>query len=604
MKLTVPEQASASFRSRPLKSFSFFAPRRRFFLRLVTFIFLLILARVAWIGTVGHESSLQAASQNPITNLKLAAPRGTIYDSEGIPLAESRRSYALILNRPRADNVNLPLRIRETLAPISDLSKLAPMLNEELVARIIKQSETRTQVTIFKHLSLPEILPLIERPEQYPSLIVIPDYRREYALGAATSLVLGHMGAIPENGTSEYPSPRYSPDDDIGRAGIEAALESELAGHPGVERRRRDARGKQLAEPEIITPAAPGDDMHLSIRGEWQVKAFTLLRNRKGSIVVLDPKDGAVRVLASTPGFDPESPGAQTFPDGTPTGMFNLASRGLYPPGSTLKPFVLFAAAEKGLEVSKTVNCTGSIRLPGWGRPFHCNVRTGHGPVNGIQAIQVSCNVYFYQIAIEHGAEPILEMASRFGFGQTSGGDIPGEAAGQLSRDGHLDAGEIVNLSIGQGSMLATPLQVARAFAALANGAYLPTPHIIDHMVAGDGATRRSALADQRTPVRMSAPIRTAIIEGMFRAVNDPRGTAFKAGFDPGWVACGKTGTAENSKGGQDAWFAGFYPRAAPKFVLVVHIEDSEGHGGEDAAPLAAEMIRLIEGEIEEEIAE
>jgi len=562
------------------------------------------MVRAAWIATSDHESALQAASLNPITNLRLAAPRGTIYDSEGLPLAESRRSYALLLNRPRTESANLPLRIREALDPLYDLPKLAPFVTEEAIERIVRQSQTRSQIAVFKHLSVQEILPVIERPEQYPSLIVVSDYRREYSLGAATSLILGHMGAIPESRIEDYQPPRYSPDDDVGRAGIEAAFESDLAGHPGIERRRRDARGKQLAEPEIVTPAAPGDDMHLSIRGEWQVKAYELLRGRKGSIVAMDPNSGAIRVLASTPGFDPEFPGRSNFPDGSLTGMFNLAARGLYPPGSTLKPMVLIAAMEKGLDPKETVNCSGSIRLPGWGRPFHCNVRTGHGPVNGIQAIQLSCNVYFYEFAMEHGEAPILEVAGRFGFGKSSGGDVPGEAAGQLSRDGHLDAGEVVNLSIGQGSMLATPLQVARSFAALANGSYLPTPHLIDHLVAGDGRESQPHSARERVPVRMSSDARSLVLEGMFRVVNDPRGTAFKAAFDPGWAVCGKTGTAENAKGGQDAWFAGFYPRKAPKLVLVVHIEDSEGHGGEDAAPLAAELIRLIEEDPVQEISE
>ncbi len=583
------------FRSRPLRAFPFFVPRRRGALLGVLALGSILATRVAFLSTVRHDAYESEVERNPISTRRLPAPRGTIFDAEGVLLTANERCYALVYTSRQKLAEPTDLDVDQILLPVASLPHFEGLLTADFRARMRRNLDGKLQLRLLSGLPQSAVIPILERPESFPNLSVTPDFRRTYPAGAPCGLLTGFIGPIPTEAAFQYPAERYRPDDEVGRAGLEAQFESELAGTPGTEERRQDARGRPLAPPTILRPTVPGADIYTTVRVGWQDKAYRLLQNRKGSVVVAELPSGAVRVLASYPSFDPNRPGDELGPDGLPTSHFNRTVRGLYPPGSTFKPFVILGAVRGGWDLSRTMTCTGSVTVPGWSRPFHCNVRTGHGPMNTTRALAESCNAFFYQIAADRGVADFMELAGEYGFGATTGLELRGEAAGQTSRQGRLDAGEELNLSIGQGSMLATVAQVARAYAGIALGEEAPPLHLVERLVDADGTERPIERAVDALHPSVSPEARRVVIEGMARAVSDPKGTAYKAGFDPAWQVCGKTGTAENATGGQDAWFAGFYPRSAPRYVIVVHIEESVGHGGDEAAPVAADLIRFME---------
>lgn len=583
------------FRSRPLRAFPFFRPRRLRAAILLAILGAVLCVRVAYLSTAKHEAYATEAARNPIFYRRLPAPRGILFDADGIPLTQNRRCYTLqVVLRQKLTNPS-ESDIEAILAPLEAVPHLNSLISHEIKDKTVRVLERNTQARLLSGLPQAAVIPLLERPESFPNLTVVPDFRREYQGGAAVGLLTGFTGPIPADNREAYPAPTYQPDDDVGRAGLEAQFERLLAGVPGVEERRQDARGRLLAPPSLRQPTVPGADIHTTMRLAWQDKAYQLLQNRKGSVVVVEVPSGAVRVLASYPSYDPSTPGAPTDSEGRPTSQFNRAIRGLYPPGSTFKPFVILGASNGGWNLSTRTTCTGSVRIAGWSRPFHCNVRSGHGAMDATRALSQSCNAYFYEIAADRGVSDFLQMAREYGFGSASGIELKGEAAGQVSREGRLDAGEELNLSIGQGTMLCNVAQVARAYAGLALGSEVPPLHLIERIVHADGTETHPDRKAVPLRPRYSAEARRVVLDGMARAVSDPRGTAHAAGFEREWEVCGKTGTAEKSSGSQDAWFAGFYPMSTPRYVVVVHIEESEGHGGEEAAPVAAELIRFME---------
>ncbi|MDX2176964.1 MAG: penicillin-binding transpeptidase domain-containing protein [Candidatus Sumerlaeia bacterium] len=515
---------------------------------------------------------------------RLDPPRGTIYDRDGLVLAETRFRYDVWLAPARYGRRGWA----RTLDRLEVDTQRLGFLKDNFREAAYRASENGRRLLLARGLSLDEALPLLHGGKSYPALSVETVHQRIYHLSEGAALAVGYLGAIPEARGGEFPDERYARDSRVGIAGIEGIHEGDLAGFPGVATARRGG-GTETVE---TASAQPGRDCYLTLSGLWQEKAYEILSGRHGSIIVLDCDTGAIRVAASAPSFDPERPGG-TGGEGETSFLFRAAA-GLYPPGSTLKPFALAAILEAGLHrPQETIECRGEFRLPGWSRPFHCTA--AHGAVTAERALKVSCNTYFYRAGSELGAERLLASYARFGFGAEPGLSIPQQKAGRLPDAGSVAAGELVNLSIGQGSLLATPLQVARAYASLANGGALPVAHLVEQWVLPDGSVLEPWRSAKATRTGLPAATRAVLIAGMGRAANESGGTASRAGFDPEWEVCGKTGTAENARNGVDAWFAGFYPESAPRHVVVVHIEDAEGHGGDIAAPLAAELIAFME---------
>lgn len=563
-----------SFRSLPITRHSRYRINRTILLSGLALAGLALVAQLIWLTTVRSSSLSDQAEANLHSDFRLSPPRGNIVDRHGVVLATNRRTYAVTYS---------PYGQRDAAARsvLQAIAAHAGVPTPDEIDRILATRPRWTRHTLLRRAGHDEVLPLLERPADFPGVRVQADYVREYTYPITMSHLIGYLSRIMAEDGDRFARPRYQPDDEVGRSGLERALEDRLAGHPGRERQRRDARRRLLGDPVEIEPARAGQDVTLTIDVRLQQRAMDLLHGQQGSIIVLDAQTGEVIVMASWPAFDPRRPGLATV-EGAPASFFNRALRGQFPPGSTFKIVGATAAQRHGIAPTETLLCEGSFRPPGWDRAFWCNVRTGHGPVNLAQSLKYSCNVYYYRLAERLTPTEWLEAARGFGYGTPTGIDLPGEVAGRLPDLQTVNAGERTNFSIGQGSMLATPLQVVVSFAALINGGRLPVPRVLADTPSDPARWRRIPASPDQI---------AAINAGLWRVVNERGGTAFKAGIPSQWGVSGKTGTAENAAGGTDAWFAGFYPAPEPRFAFVIHLEEINQHGGDAAAPVARDLI-------------
>lgn len=425
-------------------------------------------------------------------------------------------------------------------------------------------------------------------------------FRRHYPLGEITAHAVGYLRPISQAELSTEPI--LSPDALVGATGIEAAQNSNLSGYPGERWVVISAVGRQLG---VVRERAPdaGDDLTLTLDLNLQEVAAQAMGSNAGAIVALEPFTGAVRVLYSSPSFDPNMFVGRLSREEWDTmrrdpshPMQNRCTQGVYPPASTVKPFLaLGGLAEEVCTPGWRVNCQGSITLHG--HPFRCWRRWGHGRVGLERSLEVSCDTYYYLLGQRLGIERMAHWLNVFGFGQVTGSDFPGEKKGLVgtpewklrTRKKPWYPGEGVSVSIGQGPVDSTVLQVARACAALANGGWLVTPHLI----AGQETAQ---------PVRLDLdPEHLRIVnQGLLRAVHGREGTADVISNLP---AAGKTGTAqvvrlEEGKLSEElephlrhhAWFMGWAPFERPEIAIAVIVEHGGG-GGSTAAPIAGKIL-------------
>lgn len=572
-----------TYRSQPLRQAPFYQARRKILLTLSAAMLLIFAAQAARLTLWEHDDLADRASDNLISTTRLSSPRGNIFDRNESPLATNVRRWSLDFRRGRQS----PDQARETLHRIQRL--LGEPDNETIEELLIPALRWQRR-DIVRRAEHREILPLLERMDDFTGLRATPDFRRDYPTGFHFSHIIGYTGAIQPGETEVFDRPRYLPSDFVGRTGLERAFQDRLAGIPGLERVERDARYRQLGDPEMLQQALPGQNLKLTVDAGLQARAMELLRARTGTILIMEAESGAISVCASRPAFHPDRLGAKV--EGEAPGYLNLAVRGAYPPGSTFKIVGAAAALRAGISPERTIHCGGAYWLQGWDRAFHCAHRNGHGPVNLVESLEGSCNVYYFQVAEELGAAKLREMAEIFGFSHAAGTDMPGEKAGSLPSLSELRPGERTNFSIGQGRMLATPLQVARAFAGVATG-WLPTPHVVES--AGRAGEEPEYFDHPRAKLPIPAEHLALIREGLRRVVANTHGTAHAVGFPDRWDVMGKTGSVERGGDKLDAWFVGIFGN--PAQIIVVHVEDADGHGGEIAGPLAKKMIAEFLGE-------
>ncbi len=462
--------------------------------------------------------------------------------------------------------------------------------------------------------------------ERYPGTKVVSLSRRTYPAGPLAAHILGHLGRINEDELAERNSPQpsasesapsrqaaYSPDDWIGRMGIERRYEAVLHGRHGVAVQQTDRSGRVVAAFQRREPT-PGGDVTLCLDRRLQQTAEELLDSAMqrrmiacpatapagGAIVVMDVHDGAIRAAASAPAFDPnlfvadrpEERAALLSDKSHP--LFDRVSEMAIPPGSTFKVLTAIALLESAaVDAEEPFVCQGYLEHPDRQRcEIFVRQGVGHGEVALADALAVSCNVYFFHFAGRMGPQPLVDWAGRFGFGRPTGVNLPGEASGVLPSpeniprlEGHAwRTADTQALAIGQGSLTATPLQVLRMMAAVANGGRPVTPHLLDEQT---GQTRLLPLASRKTL--------EAIREGLRRTVADPQGTAHGTVLIDSLPVAGKTGTAET--GGDrpaHAWFAGYAPAEDPKLALVVVLEHA-GDGAAAAGPVARRLVARME---------
>ena len=574
----------------------------------VTILLVTLLLLGFWRLQVVHASHYrELADNNQRRNLIVRAPRGLITDRDGRLLAANRPSFNVALVREELDDRDATL---EWLATILGQTR------DELEDRLARQRS----IPVFQPVVIAEdvargIVAAIEaRAREYPGVVIQPEHKRYYPEGTLAAHVLGHVGEINRAQLDSWGRDRFRMGDIVGQLGLEFVHNDALAGRAGEEQIIVNSVGRTVRVIEKGRPE-PGKTLTLTLDMELHRHAEQLLEGEKGAIVVLDVHDGGVLALASSPTFDPNLFAARFTADewdalvnDPAKPLQNRALQGAYPPGSTFKLMMAIAGLEAGaISPDTTVFCLGGGNYGG--RYYRCN--TSHGNVNLQQAIGRSCNVYFYELGRRLGREKILEIAQRYGLGDSTGIDLLNEGSGILPTDEWLGRrrgsvrwypGETIGLSIGQGPITITPLQLAHSVATLASGVRI-TPHLVQR--EEDPGARSAPVSHpvERREVPISPLFRGEILRGMWAVVNN-NGSGWRAMQTTVSIG-GKTGTAQvaalsatnASEDGEipealrdHAWFVGLAPIDDPEVAIAVLVEHGGG-GGRAAAPLAGELL-------------
>jgi penicillin-binding protein 2 len=524
---------------------------------------------------------------NRLREVPLPAPRGIIYDRHDYPIAENIPGYSVsILGRG-------PDSLRAELRRLAQVIMLSEAQIEQAVTRF-RQEPTRPTV-IVGDASFEQVSVLEEHRMQFPNLIIQTAPKRYYPDGAAVSAFVGYTGEITDNELASSAFRDYRAGQQVGKQGLERQYEQQLRGREGSRFVEVDARGRVVREagarPDILPVGAPPLRTHIDL--DLQRVVAALMDTLQGGAVVLEPSSGAVLALHSTPTYDPNR-----FVGGIPQDywnqlladprkpMYNKAIQGKYPPASTFKLVTAVVALREGvvaLDSRMPQTCTGSYLFGS--RPFRCWEKKGHGSLTLAQAIEKSCDVYFYQLGLRLTLSRLLAGGVALRFGEKSGIDLPGEYTPdwpyavdyynqRFGADGWTNA-VTLNLAIGQGENTQTLVNMARFYTALATDGVMAAPTIAR---SDTQATKVLDLTDAQM---------AGLREALFGVVS-ARGTAASAAIK-GTEIAGKTGTAQNPHGPDHAWFVGFAPKDAPKVVVAVMIEF--GEHGYLAARVASKII-------------
>jgi penicillin-binding protein 2 len=533
------------------------------------------------------DQYVELASRNRLRVMRISPPRGIIRDANGVPLAVNVRTFdlkAYPMDLARDDNLK---RVADLLSrkgiPV-DQDSLAEEVEEQYVAPY-------RAVSLARNLTLAQVVDLMGEDQFRGLLFPMPVWRRVYPSGELAAHVVGYVGEITRDELEDLADPRYRGGDMIGKIGIEAVYEEELRGEVGEEAVEVDSRGRKLRDVSHREPKR-GKDITLTLDLSAQRLASELMAGQRGAVVAMDVRDGSVKVLFSSPSFDPNpiSWGISSKEWGALMGdrqrpMMNRAVSGTYPPASTFKVVTAIAALEEGVVTqSTTVYCPGSFTLGN--RTFNCWKKTGHGTEDLTRALRDSCDVYFYQVGVWLGIDRLLKWSSILGVGERTGVDLTGEVQGNIAGPKWKSArfkepwykGDTVNYSIGQGFLLMTPIQVLRIYAAIANGGYLVTPHL------------NAAAPHLERDLRIPKFGLRAMQRGLEEVVNSGTG---KRAAAYGVTVAGKTGTAQNPHGDDHAWFVGYAPRENPRYVAVAIVE-AGGHGSSAAAPIVGQVLAYL----------
>jgi penicillin-binding protein 2 len=593
---------------------------RLFRSRIITGFFLLLLVLVGlllryfWLQVIQHDEFITQSINNQVKLVAVAPNRGLIYDRRGRPIAENLPAYRLEIVPEKVSD------IAQTLAALSQLVELPEDALEQF-SKDRKRYRSFDAVPIKFNLTEEEVARFAVDRYRFPGVDVVPYLSRFYPYRDLLTHVLGYVGRIDENDLAGINADDYRANTHIGKSGIERQYEQRLHGGSGMETVEINVQGRVI---QVLDRRDPrhGDDLVLSLDIAVQQAAWNSLGDRAGSVVAINPQDGSVLAMVSKPAFDPNpfvygisSAAYQAILDAPDRALFNRAVQGGFEPGSTLKPFVGLAGLERGItSIERRIFSSGEFYLPGVSRPYRDWRKGGHGWVNIESALEVSVNTYFYQMALDLGIDQMHDYLAQFGFGQATGVDLPGEAAGILPsrawKRGRFNQpwypGETVIAGIGQGFNVVTPVQLAVALATLVNGGDRFEPRILY-------AAKQPG--DERVQ-RIQAPLVTqiavvqeanwqAVRSGMRRVIHGAAGTARALLPLDGYEMGGKSGTAQVVKMSQEeekqssdvashlrhhALFIAYAPFDQPSIVVAVVVEHGGG-GSREAAPVAKNVI-------------
>ena len=545
----------------------------------------------------------EASDKNRIRIRPIAAPRGILFDRTGAPLVDNRPAFTLSLI-PR----ELERDVARRDASLGRLSALMHIPYQELLDAVTRVSpDSFLPVRLRRGLTMEDVAKVEEWKLELPGVIVEVEPQRAYPTSRFAAHLLGY---VREASDEQLKQGRYRRGDMVGQSGLERLLDEFLRGKDGGERLEVDAMGRQMRLIQSTEPH-PGAQVVTTVDRRVQEVAERAMEGKAGAVVVMDPRNGDVLAMVSTPAFEIDrftgtidrNAWLRTIQDPNHP-LLNRTIQSQYPPGSVFKMIVAAAGLQEGtLTPSDRVQCNGEFHLGTW--TFRDWKKEGHGSVDLIKGIRDSCDVYFYTAGLKIGAPAIAKWAEAFGLGAPTGIDFGGEKPGliphpKVPRKGRptiWHAGETVNMSIGQGAVLVTPMQVARFMSAIANGGVLWKPRLVQRIERPEKGVVWSDGGSVTGHVELSPMVWSFLRQSLWSVVNE-NGTGAGARI-AGLDVAGKTGTAQmiaksRAEKGQDhAWFASFAPVSEPEAVVIVLVERG-GKGGQVAAPIARKVLNAI----------
>ena len=575
---------------------------------IVLILFGSLILRLWFLQLVEGEDLQQKSEHNRIRLQDLPPWRGMILD---------RRGQVLVANRPSSD-------LMAVMEDVQDIGLLAKRLHA-LLGLDARQAATQMEaarqsqqywVRLRGDLSWDELALVLTYQRELPGVMIQITPKREYRHPGLACHALGYLAEITDPQLKSGLFPKYKMGDYVGKMGVEAAWERYLRGKRGYRRIEVDALGRELGQLDQVLPSQ-GSTVYLTLDLKLQEEAEACLQDKTGAIIALDPRNGKILAMASSPTFSPEA-----FERGLSTQdwqkithdqshpLENRVLKGQYPPGSTFKIVMAVAGLEEKVITPTTIiNCSGA--LPFGNHVFHCWRKHGHGGVNFHRALVQSCDIYFYNVGRRLGIDRIAKWSKRFGLGQPSGLGLDKEMPGLVASSAWKKArfkdswheGETLSVSIGQGYNLTTPIQMAQVAAAIANGGFVYEPHLLEKVESPTGEIVYQDKPVLKSRLEASPETLAAVQQGLQGVVAEGTGRSAKL---PNVEVAGKTGTSQivalekektRAKAGASyenhAWFVAYAPANGEAQIAMAVLVEHGGHGGSAAAPLAKRLLTV-----------
>lgn len=569
---------------------------------LVAFIIILsliLILRLAYLQISEFKKYQTLSLKNQMNITPIAPPRGVILDRNGVLMAENIPVYVLEI---------IPEHVKNMQQTLQQLHKLIPSISEDDIDsfnRTRKQNRSFMPIPIKLKLTQEEVALFAINQYHFPGVSIKARLMRYYPLGEITAHVLGYVGRINIPELKTVDPTNYRATNFIGKAGIEKYYEDILHGKVGYQMVETDVSGRTLRVIDKINPHS-GAKLYLSIDTRLQKAAYEALKDKRGAVVVINSKNGEILAMVSSPSFDPNifvsgvsSKEYKKLSNTLQRPMFNRAVRGVYPPASTIKPFVGLAGLDKGfITTSTTIYDPGKYKLSNSSHYYRDWKKTGHGMINFKRSITVSCDTFYYQLGNKMGISNIEDMLVKFGLGHLSHIDLSEEASGivpslrwkKQTKGVTWYPGDTLITAIGQGFMLATPLQIANATASLSQHGQRFRPHLLTKTVNSDNGKIKRYKPVEEYPIYLKDEDNWDIVkEAMQSVLTSNEGTGYRFGRNPPYPVAGKTGTAQVFSGHQyektkyedipealrdNSLFIAFTPVDKPEIALAVVVEN------------------------------
>jgi penicillin-binding protein 2 len=514
-----------------------------------------LVLRLAYLQLSQFKRYKTLSLKNQISVIPIAPPRGIILDKKGVVLAENIPAYVLEI---------IPEHVKNIEQTLVKLRGLLPSITDEDVDnfnRLRKQNRSFLPIPLKLKLSQEEVAILASNQYRFSGVSIKARLMRYYPLGELTAHLLGYVGRINVQELRQVDPTNYRATSFIGKSGIEKFYENILHGEVGYQQVETDASGRTLRVLNKQNPVS-GEKLYLTIDTRLQQAAYQAMKDKRGAVVAMSTQGGEILAMVSTPSFDPNvfvngisASDYQKLATAQDRPLYNRATRGLYPPGSTIKPFIGLAILEKSVaDANFRIYCPGWYKLPGVSHQYRDWKKNGHGIVNLKRAITVSCDTYFFHLGHKMGIAAIEDMLVQFGFGQLTHVDLNEEAPGVVpnnrwkkqNRNLPWFPGDTVISSIGQGFMLVSPLQLANATAALSQQGKRFRPHLLDKAIQSDRSDIHEYQILEEYPMHLKDDHYWGIITDAMRSViENNEGTGYRFGRNAPYSVAAKTGTAQ-----------------------------------------------------------